>query len=175
MSLDVFGYRSRRAFAYARDNFSCRHCGHERRVGKRKSLKHLLQVNHPLIGELWEHGLVKVFLCPCIRFVSLCLRCSKEDIAKRKPEVVEELKLKYGEGYPGPRGFSFFFSDERARVAKRRERKTSGYLGLESHFHADAGCQTRQIYNYKTVQWQVGNHVLINRPLGITNQTNQSY
>ena len=36
-----------------------------------------------------------------------------------------------------------FFSDERAakrlaRVAKRRERKTSGYLGLESHFHADA-------------------------------------
>ena len=46
--------------------------------------------------------------------------------------------------YPGPRGFSFFFfSDERAakrraRVAKRRERKTPGYLGLESHFHADA-------------------------------------
>ena len=44
--------------------------------------------------------------------------------------------------YPGPRGFPFF-SDERAakrraRVAKRRERKTSGYLGLESHFHADA-------------------------------------
>ena len=27
----------------------------------------------------------------------------------------------------------------RMRVAKRRERKTSGYLGLESHFHADAG------------------------------------
>ena len=43
--------------------------------------------------------------------------------------------------YPGPRGFSFF-SDERAakqaRVAERQERKTSGYLGLESHFHADA-------------------------------------
>ena len=66
-----------------------------------------------------------------------------------------------------------FFSDERA--AKRRERKTSGYLGLESHFHADAGCQTRQIYNYKTDQWQIGNHVLNNRPLGITNQANQSY
>ena len=74
------------------------------------------------------------------------------DMFKHSPDV-----------YPGPRGFSFF-SDERAakrraRVAtwKRRERKTSGYLGLESHFHADAGCQTRQIYNYKTDQWQVGN------------------
>ena len=80
---------------------------------------------------------------------------------------------------PWSQRFFFFFSDERAakrraRVAKRRERKTSGYLGLESHFHADAGCQTRQIYNYKTDQWQVGNHVLINRPLGITNRTNQS-
>ena len=33
----------------------------------------------------------------------------------------------------------------RQRVAKatRRERKTSGYLGLESHFHADDSCQTR--------------------------------
>ena len=33
------------------------------------------------------------------------------------------------------------------RVAKatRRERKTSGYLGLESHFHEDDSCQTRQI------------------------------
>ena len=27
----------------------------------------------------------------------------------------------------------------RERAAKRRERKTSGYLGPESHFHADAG------------------------------------
>ena len=78
-------------------------------------------------------------------------------------------------GIPWSQRFFFFFSDERARVAKRRERKTSGYLGLESHFHADDGCQTRQIYNYKTDQWQVGNHMLINRPLGITNQTNQSY
>ena len=26
----------------------------------------------------------------------------------------------------------------RERAAKRRERKTCGYLGLESHFHADA-------------------------------------
>ena len=24
---------------------------------------------------------------------------------------------------------------------ERRERKTSGYLGLESHFHADASCE----------------------------------
>ena len=66
-----------------------------------------------------------------------------------------------------------FFSDEkaaklRARVVKWQERKTSGYLGLKSHFHADAGCQTHQVYNYKMDQWQVGNHVL-------TNQTNQSY
>ena len=43
-----------------------------------------------------------------------------------------------------PEVFLFFFSDE--RTAKRRERKTSGYLGLESHFHADAGCQTRQTW-----------------------------
>ena len=34
----------------------------------------------------------------------------------------------------------------RQRVAKAMgERKTSGYLGLESHFHADDSCQTRQI------------------------------
>ena len=49
--------------------------------------------------------------------------------------------------YPGPRGFCWFFSawesreraaKRRTRVTKPRERKTSGYLGLESHFHADA-------------------------------------
>ena len=34
------------------------------------------------------------------------------------------------------------------------------YLGLESHFHADANCQTRQIDNYKRDQWQLGKHVL---------------
>ena len=50
--------------------------------------------------------------------------------------------------YPGPRGFSWFFfakeingqaAKRRQRVAKatKRERKTSGYLGLESHLHAD--------------------------------------
>ena len=32
---------------------------------------------------------------------------------------------------------------------KRPERKTPGYLGLESHFHADASCQTCQINNSK--------------------------
>ena len=53
----------------------------------------------------------------------------------------------------------------RQRVAKatRRERKTSGYLGLESHFHADDSCQTRQIANKKSDQWQLSKHVLISR------------
>ena len=32
--------------------------------------------------------------------------------------------------------------------AKRRERKTSSYVGLEFHFRADASCKTRQIDNY---------------------------
>ena len=51
----------------------------------------------------------------------------------------------------------------RQRVAKatRRERKTSGYLGLESHFHADDSCQTRQIANKKSDQWSFSKHVLI--------------
>ena len=49
--------------------------------------------------------------------------------------------------YPVPRGFACFFflyeSCDRAakrwtRVAQQRGRKTSGYLGRESHFHADA-------------------------------------
>ena len=53
----------------------------------------------------------------------------------------------------------------RQRVAKttRRERKTSGYLGLESHFYADDSCQTRQIVNKKSDQWQFSKHVLISR------------
>ena len=53
----------------------------------------------------------------------------------------------------------------RQRVAKatRRERKTSGYLGLESHFHGDDSCQTRQIANKKSDQWQFSKHVLISR------------
>ena len=35
----------------------------------------------------------------------------------------------------------------RRPVAKRRELEEN--LGLESHFHADANCQTRQTDNYK--------------------------
>ena len=51
----------------------------------------------------------------------------------------------------------------RQRVAKatRRERKTSGYLGLESHFHAEHSCQTCQIANKKSGQWQFSKHVLL--------------
>ena len=52
---------------------------------------------------------------------------------------------------------------EQAAKATRRERKTSGYLGLESHFHADDSCQTRQIANKKSDQWQLSKHVLISR------------
>ena len=53
----------------------------------------------------------------------------------------------------------------RQRVAKatRRKRKTSGYLGLESHFHADNSCQMRLIANKKSDQWQFSKHVLISR------------
>ena len=49
----------------------------------------------------------------------------------------------------------------RQRVAKatRRERKTSGYLGLESHFHVDDSCQTCQIANKKSDQWQLSKHL----------------
>ena len=65
----------------------------------------------------------------------------------------------------------FFFAKERAsrkaattsREAARRKRKTSGYFGLESHFHADDSCQTRQIANNRSDQWQLGKHVLISR------------
>ena len=40
---------------------------------------------------------------------------------------------------------------QRLAQATSRESKTSGYLGLESHFHADDSCQTRQIANKKRV------------------------
>ena len=50
---------------------------------------------------------------------------------------------------------------QRVAEATRRERKTSGYLGLESHFHADDSCQTRQIANKKSDQWQFSKHVLL--------------
>ena len=51
----------------------------------------------------------------------------------------------------------------RTRVAKRREGKTSGHLGPESHFHADASCHTRQFDNSKGDQWKLSNLVLITR------------
>ena len=56
-------------------------------------------------------------------------------------------------------------SKRRQRVAKatRRERKNSGYLGLESHFHADDSCQTRQIAYKKSNQWQFSKRVLTSR------------
>ena len=55
--------------------------------------------------------------------------------------------------YPGPRGFSWFFftkeikskpwSGDKSRKRRgERERKTSGYLGLESHFHTDDRVRT---------------------------------
>ena len=51
--------------------------------------------------------------------------------------------------YPGPRGFPWNFFRQREReprtVEEREREKTSGYLGLESHSHADDCCQTRQI------------------------------
>ena len=46
--------------------------------------------------------------------------------------------------------------EDESRSGERR--KTSGYLGLESHFHADVSCQTRQIDSYKTDQSQLSNH-----------------
>ena len=52
---------------------------------------------------------------------------------------------------------------QRFAQATRRERKTSGYLGFESHFYADDSCQTRQIANKKSDQWQLSKHVLISR------------
>ena len=52
---------------------------------------------------------------------------------------------------------------QRVTKAMRRERKTSGYLGLKSHFHADDSCQTRHIANKKSDQWQFNKHVLISR------------
>ena len=52
---------------------------------------------------------------------------------------------------------------QRVAKATRRERKSSGYLGLDSHFHADNSCQTRQIANKKSDQWQFSKDMLISR------------
>ena len=64
-----------------------------------------------------------------------------------------------------PEVFLDFSSRKREQATKRRQRgkNPSGYLGLESHFHADESCQTRQIANKKSDQWQFSKHVLISR------------
>ena len=71
-----------------------------------------------------------------------------------------------------PEVFLDFSSQKREQAAKRRQRvtkatrregKTSGYFGVESHFHADDNCQTLQIANQKSDQWQFSKHVLIRR------------
>ena len=53
-----------------------------------------------------------------------------------------------------PEVFLDFSSRKREQATKRRQRgkNPSGYLGLESHFHADESCQTRQIANKKSDQ-----------------------
>ena len=53
----------------------------------------------------------------------------------------------------------------RQRVVKAmwRERKTSGYLGLESYFHVHDSCQTLQIANKNSDRWQFSKHVFISR------------
>ena len=48
----------------------------------------------------------------------------------------------------------------RHKSETKRKSKISGYLRLESHFHADANnCQRRKIDNYKRDEWQLSNHV----------------
>ena len=70
------------------------------------------------------------------------------------------------------RFFLIFLRDERTRavkeqtqVAKQLERKTSGNLGLESHFHADASCQTCQIYNNNYKRPMAGQQSRAHQPL----------
>ena len=75
------------------------------------------------------------------------LELQGEDIDRNQLNTLLVCRTETINRYPGPRGFSwFFFAKERAsREAattsresdEERERKTSGYLGLESHFHAD--------------------------------------
>ena len=60
--------------------------------------------------------------------------------------------------YPDPEVFLESFLRVRERATARREWKTSGYLDLQPHFHADDSCQTRQ-----SDQWQHSKHMLISR------------
>ena len=55
-----------------------------------------------------------------------------------------EFMTKKSTTYPGPRGFYWLFIACMSEL--RRERKTSGHFGLQSHFHhPDASCQTLAI------------------------------
>ena len=87
-------------------------------------------------------------------------------------EFLSKFSLEVTRALPRSQRFFLIFLCERdeeqatkrrQRVAKamRRERKTSGYLGLESHFHADDSCQMRQIANKKIDQWPFSKHVLV--------------
>lgn len=65
------------------------------------------------------------------------------------------LQWNYSKHYPGPRGFYWCAREPRSGENESRSSgkgKTSGYLGLNSHFHSDASCQTHQIDNYKRDQ-----------------------
>ena len=71
-------------------------------------------------------------------------------------------RIEYPEFQTGISIFLVRESREAANASREAARKkNSGYLGLASHFHADARCQTRQIYNYKRDQWQHSKLVLI--------------
>lgn len=62
------------------------------------------------------------------------------------------LQWNYSKHYPGPWGFYWCAREPRSGENESRSSgkgKTSGYLGLNSHFHSDASCQTHQIDNYK--------------------------
>ena len=61
-------------------------------------------------------------------------------VASIRP-VIDAYSFKLRMMYPGPRGFSRASRKPRSSEDELRsgeKRKTSGYLGLESHFHADA-------------------------------------
>ena len=99
---------------------------------------------------------------------------SKGEIKSKDAWLIPHLLASFHGVVPWYQRFFLIFLGERdqeqaakrlQRVSKamRRERKTSGYLGLESHFHADDSCQTRQIANKKSEQRQFSKHVLTSR------------
>ena len=122
--------------------------------------------NHLCIINVWGCKEILLFSIQFNR--SFCL--NKFKITKTSSKKIKA----FGNSLPWSQRFFLIFLRERdqqqavkrrQRVTKatRRERKTSGYLGLESHFHADDSCQTRQIANKKSDQWQLSKHVLISR------------